>query len=1301
MSYFFIIFVKKMKSLLFLMLNTFVVLQLFSQSFSFKLQYPETDYPQFSASIPGFWNSVFVVADIDYDGDDDIIVGERTDGGGRNTNTAGVYLNDGVGNFQLDSGNFSPTDNCENMVLLDINNDSILDIYYEGRLFRTFYINDGKGKLTKIDGYPFDAKLRNLVFGDIDNDGDLDVYSEGTGKDFSINDGELNFTQVNAGRGFYKSIAGTTLLKDVDGDGDLDLFKAGYNNQYPSYDFTHLFLNDSGIFSREYAGFANVSGDALIEDFDLDGNMDILISGQTEHGNDTTILYFQDSMGGFHNDSLNQWLGVLGEWVSVEDLDSDGDLDLIFMNVDYPQYEGSTVIFRNNGKGLFNHDSNFSFFRRTRPIGIYANADTLLDLLFLGSGGAEILQNFGNTTYVAAEQSTITGFYAPKHKAIDFDLDGDLDLFMMGKTRFDNADFKYYENDGTGLFKEIEISALKGLSYGDFDIGDVTGNGLLDIIMIGARFESTYDRHCVIYENKGNFQFTENESLRGFNYAMVNLVDIDGDGDLDVLETGTSQFIGYNLFQIYLNNGKGEFTLLEDHGIPGVANGGLYHFDYDNDGDQDVLVTGSFDRGTYGHTAKLYENNGHGIFVDTETPELDEIGTKGNVQIADINNDGYQDIVFLIASSRYDTPSILLNQKGSGFTALNDSNFSAGQSVLADFDGDRDLDLYFVGSNHYPGQSNFMENLGNGEFQQVHLDGFEKFDRNVSAISADFNGDELNDLIIMGFVTNQMQASYFYKNTGCQKKPWPYAVSTCYKDSLRLGAKRNGSNYVWNSGETSDSLLVYTEDQATFAVNYTTDLGCARIDSFIVKPIACEGQMKIQGLLYVDYDNDGKYNKTYGDYPIPNVGVVTGGTKTYSDTSGYFSFFSEGTSYNQYYEYTYSFDYNYNTHSSAGYDYEYDLYSYGFEETDTLFHRFNTSGNYDVDLEIVGGITDLIPGEKSILNVSLINHYEYASGITFTIQLRNGVTFDETQADQGLSITKYSNTYWKVYANRLERFEKENFQFKVKTLDDNGIIGNEVCIELECETDIDYFDEEELNYGNNEYSLCATITDKAEDFHKECLEGDGLYSKNKSSIAYQIRFQNTTSDTVSRIVVIDTLDPAFFRAEMYSISTSHYSTVLITGKVVKWVFEDIMLPPSSEDELKSIVYINFTDLLKWDRSYNDPIYNTAHVYFDDAKQAMKTNRAENYYEIPTAVDAVVSTQNYIYPAILSSGEVINIQSEEDLAGENIEIYNTLGKVVYSLNNGVSGTKVSFNIPNLAKGVFYIRVGKDMHSALIK
>lgn len=145
-----------------------------------------------------------------------------------------------------------------------------------------------------------------------------------------------------------------------------------------------------------------------------------------------------------------------------------------------------------------------------------------------------------------------------------------------------------------------------------------------------------------------------------------------------------------------------------DRLLPETMGSGVAFFDYDNDGDQDLLFVNSSQ--WPGHetdtrpTLVLYTNDGNGKFTDvTQAAGLDSSSYGMGVSIADIDNDGWQDI-FITCVGR----NLLFKNREGTFTDMTDGAGVSGSdedwstaSSFFDMDNDGDLDLFVANYVHW------------------------------------------------------------------------------------------------------------------------------------------------------------------------------------------------------------------------------------------------------------------------------------------------------------------------------------------------------------------------------------------------------------------------------------------------------------------------------------------------------------------------------------------------------------------------------------------------------------------------
>ncbi|MFT7461799.1 MAG: hypothetical protein ACI9EF_000133 [Pseudohongiellaceae bacterium] len=243
-----------------------------------------------------------VAGDIDDDGDLDVAI---TDGGtfGGQATQQRLWVNDGNGVFTDVTASQMPVDNfnCQDVQFLDFDGDFDLDLALSGKgqggKRGRLYLNDGSGNFSIDSAMNLlgTGATYEIDYGDLDGDGDWDAavqsingQSEGWGR----NDGagavmpELTFPSPNG------NDDNEMALMDYDNDGDLDIFVsslAGTGEKVYRNNGNSTFTNQNVIIQT----ISDSSLDFGFADLDGNGTYD-MITGQGESGNFTNKIYFNN-----------------------------------------------------------------------------------------------------------------------------------------------------------------------------------------------------------------------------------------------------------------------------------------------------------------------------------------------------------------------------------------------------------------------------------------------------------------------------------------------------------------------------------------------------------------------------------------------------------------------------------------------------------------------------------------------------------------------------------------------------------------------------------------------------------------------------------------------------------------------------------------------------------------------------------------------------------------------------------------------------------------------------------------------
>lgn len=414
--------------------------------------------------------------------------------------------------------------------------------------------------------------------------------------------------------------------------------------------------------------------------------------------------------------------------VAFYDYDNDGWMDILTLNGSrldpFPKgSEPTTRLYKNNRNGTFTDVTAKAGFTKTGfaaglCIGDFDNDG--IDDLFVTYWGANVLyRNNGNGTFTdvtkqARLDSARLDSESPRWGSgcsfIDYDRDGDLDLFVANYLCFDlktalepgkgaNCTWKgipvncgpkglpfarnwLYRNEGNGTFTDVSessgISKVTGRYPMSVAAADFDQDGWVDLYIA---CDSTAS---ILYHNDGNGKFTDIALENGAAYNEdgqpqagmgLGIGDFNRDGLLDIFKT---HFMDDTPL-LYRNAGKGLFedvTLAAGFGAATkYISWGAGMPDVDNDGWPDIFwVTGNvypevekiFKQYPHRSPRQLFHNLGNGKFEDISATSGTGISTPHSSRgcaFGDYDNDGDTDVLVM---NMNEPPSLLRNDQSSG-----------------------------------------------------------------------------------------------------------------------------------------------------------------------------------------------------------------------------------------------------------------------------------------------------------------------------------------------------------------------------------------------------------------------------------------------------------------------------------------------------------------------------------------------------------------------------------------------------------------------------------------------------------
>ena len=646
-----------------------------------------------------------LLVDLDADGDRDLVLANGEPFGPLAARNA-VILNSGGGVFAAAPANLPPTAAVSvALVAVDLNADGSLDVVVgnAGAQNRA-YINDGSGSFVDATAVllPPDTDLSwGVAVGDVDGDGDADLVF--------ANRGQQNRLYLRAPGRFVDATAGrlpaavhateAVALVDVDGDGDLDLVAANWGEQ------NRLYRNDGVGFFVDSTGTSfpvDVDGTSAVAVGDVDSDGDVDLVWGNNKGRDRLVV--NDGRGVFMERAVALPARVeVTRDVVFGDVDGDGDLDLVAANARPP-----SRLYLNDGRGVF---------RDAAP---------------------------GSLPPGAARASAVA--------LADVDGDGDADLLLASS---DGERNHLYLGDGRGVFLETRIartpqstSNTLGLALADLD-----GDGELDAVLANRAEQNE------LWLGDGLGHFVDQTGLlpQDVDHThVVGVADLDTDGDGDLV-WGTD----FGGTKVYLNTGAGGFVDATAGRVPLLPDRtrALALRDVDGDGDVDIItgtVSGQLDR--------LLLNDGRAVFMDA-TAQLPAIrGDTLALACGDVDGDADVDMVvgtaFGAQTRLYlnDGSGVYRDATAGGMPVLVDATVGL---VLVDVEGDGDLDLVAACSNR---QNRLFVNDGSGVFRDATAGRMPPDQDLATALAAaDVDSDGAVDLVV---ATGDGEPNKLYLNDG-------------------------------------------------------------------------------------------------------------------------------------------------------------------------------------------------------------------------------------------------------------------------------------------------------------------------------------------------------------------------------------------------------------------------------------------------------------------------------------------------------------------------------------------------------
>ncbi|MEM6800468.1 MAG: VCBS repeat-containing protein [Bacteroidota bacterium] len=737
------------------------------------------------------------IADLNNDGLQDIFFAA-------NQKSNALYLNKGKLSFEDISASAGINENkawSNGVSFADVNADGYLDIY----------VCQGGPKGDIHNG----IKRRNLLY---------------------INQGDLTFKEMALDYGLAdEGISTQSVFFDYDKDGDLDCFVGNENwlfgadpisfqkilKERPDFlhkSSSHLYRNDGGKFTdiSEEAGIlrASFALGVVASDINEDGWIDLYVSNDY-YVPDFVFINQKDGTFKDENKERLKHTSFYGMGVDIADLNNDGHQEIFVLDMASSDHFRSKTLMRsmnvdnfrllvnkldfpyqymfnslqlNQGNGNFQNIVHFAGTAKTdwSWAGLMADYDNdgYKDIYVTNGYRRYALDNDFQAKVLAAKQNyrgdvplqikkelyqqmpteKLSNFLYRNNRKLHFD-DVAADWGLADPAYSNGAAYADLDNDGD---LELVVNNIDGQAflYKNISREKKHGNYLqVETLAEGKSSESFARVYAMI---NGQKLHIENTRVRGYLSSVPPLAHI-GLGNKKFVDTLRVEWPSGKIEERYKVKANQKLVFRESQALSAEnPESKLSHKAFQN---LDLKAMGI----DFKHRENEYDDFEKEILLPYSQSTLGPFMSKG-----DINGDGQEDVFIGGASGQAGS---LYIQSGTGFKKLNsqvleeDAAFEDMESLLKDFDGDGDLDLFVVsGGNAFEAGSEFYKdrlywNDGQGKLKKAQDQDFEEEKYSGKAAAAiDYDQDGDLDILVGNRINPQhypqAAPSRLYKNEG-------------------------------------------------------------------------------------------------------------------------------------------------------------------------------------------------------------------------------------------------------------------------------------------------------------------------------------------------------------------------------------------------------------------------------------------------------------------------------------------------------------------------------------------------------
>gem|GEM_PF-4979119 len=337
-----------------------------------------------------------------------------------------------------------------------------------------------------------------------------------------------------------------------------------------------------------------------------------------------------------------------------------------------------------------------------------------------------------------------------------------------------------YFTRGQDMDKQFAFSALA--------VADFNNDGYQDFAVSGSSQSAAPERYTYVYKNNAGASFGFFAELSALNAGQMKWLDYDNDGDQDLMNIG---YTGSVLVAELMKYDSGDEMFNADGAavteITATAYGSIDVGDYNNDGWQDLVVTGTgTSNANLYATTKLYKNTAGMFTYDSSySVNISSVGDNSCARFLDYDNDGDLDLIVAGNDTSFTPYTGVYRNEGSSFTEVQELTGVKWCDIASgDYDNDGYMDILVMGYTGSEASIKLYRNQNNAAapFTDSGVSFTAGYHGHTAFGDIDRDGDL--DIVYTGYVGTTMMLK-IYENTG--------SGFTIFADDLSYSAVRYGT----------------------------------------------------------------------------------------------------------------------------------------------------------------------------------------------------------------------------------------------------------------------------------------------------------------------------------------------------------------------------------------------------------------------------------------------------------------------------------------------------------------------------